>query len=87
MGRHGGSQKTSKGEAWRLQWRQVVMTFPPRPGPRLATGQAFISVQLSLGKQGVGHTFARMGLVLFLPSASIEHHLYAGMALDVLRMV
>lgn len=62
------------------------MTFPPRPGLRLATGQAFISVQLSLRKQGVGHAFARMGLVLFLPSTTIEHHLYAQMALDIVRM-
>lgn len=33
MGRHRGSQKTSKGEAWKLQRRQVVMTFPPGPAP------------------------------------------------------
>lgn len=33
MGRHRGSQKTSKGEAWNLQRRQVVMTFPPGPAP------------------------------------------------------
>jgi hypothetical protein len=61
------------------------MTFPPRPGPKLATGQAIISVQLSLKKQD--HTFARMGLVLFLPSTSIEHHLYAQMVLDIVWMV
>lgn len=63
------------------------MTFPPKPGPKLATGQAIISIQLSLRKQGVGHTFARMGLGLFLPSTSIEHHLYAWMVLDIVRMV
>lgn len=31
MGRHRGSQKTSKGEAWKLQHGQVVVTLPPGP--------------------------------------------------------
>lgn len=38
-------------------------------------------------EEGVGHTFAKMGLVLFLPSTSIEHHLYARMVLDIVWMV
>lgn len=52
--------------------------LPPRPGLRLATRQAFISVQAPSVLQGAsgGPCLCQMGLVPFPPPTSTERHFY-----------
>lgn len=76
-------------QAWKLQWRQVVMTFLLGQELRLATRQAFISVQAPSVLQGAsgGPCLCQMGLVPLPPPTSTECHFYVWMMSDNVRMV